>query len=303
MIIVDFLELRHSDRLILSKGPPPLARKVFRGYAERMEPETPENPALLGALYVVARDDGEPNRRRVYQELLGSLLLVPVLEPPRLFQNPWRVAPARNDALRFSLWDGPGSIPSLPVFSDIAALRSWRPGGCPFVVLGGTALFQLSLKRGWKAVLLNPSGPAGGEIPRSEFQALAEGRVPDVETCVETNMPAGTTYAVLPYPGEVPADAVESVREALTLRFEIHAAYLFVMALDKEEQSTLGLCLEGETDAAAFTREVEGILAGLRPVLDALGVVNIVRVEGTLRRALDSLGPPLFARRAGACLN
>src|SRR5262249_11300225 len=133
----------------------------------------------------------EADRSPLFRALLGATLIVPACET---------AAPQESlgaPGLQYAVLEHEGRR-ALAGFTDLDALRRFHAGPLPWVLVRTPALCRVALDGRFDRLLINPGGPVGYEMTRMEFQALAEGRVPDgserivIErpTPVEIGMPA-----------------------------------------------------------------------------------------------------------------
>src|SRR4051812_24792927 len=138
------------------------------------QPQGVQNPELLDAVSVVAHDDNPETRRALYNALLNSTLLAPTRdEPGNEAASGWTTAQQDAGIPLVTLRNPQGQI-AVPVFTDEGALNAWRPEGGPYIGFRGRDFFKIAQQNNTEAILLNPAGPAGGEITRREITALAQ---------------------------------------------------------------------------------------------------------------------------------
>jgi hypothetical protein len=137
--------------------------------------DEPSNPELVQAMRNVALNDNRVTRGALYEALLRSVLLVPVATRPG---SPGWKALSQDTTMQFIVTRGHDGQTKLLVFSDSQALQRWKRSGSGFIGLEARTLFSLALQNGFDAVIVNVSGPTGGEITRGELEVLAQGLFP-----------------------------------------------------------------------------------------------------------------------------
>jgi hypothetical protein len=143
----------------------------------------PENLALLQAMEAIARLDSPENRSALYRTMLQAWFLVPTNQMPgpgtsgnHVLESDTRVSiPLHRDAKGKNI---------VPAFTDEQALEHWS-GASPWFALQGLLFFQSVASTEADEIAVNPFRPGEkiirpfGRITRAEFQALAEGLMPE----------------------------------------------------------------------------------------------------------------------------
>lgn len=143
----------------------------------------PENLAFLQAMEAVARSDSLENRQALYRTMLQAWFLVPTNQMPapgtlgeHVLENDTEVSiPIHRDAHGKNI---------VPAFTDELALEHWS-GASPWFALQGLIFFQGVAGTEADEIAVNPFRPGEkiirpfGRITRAEFQALAEGLIPE----------------------------------------------------------------------------------------------------------------------------
>jgi hypothetical protein len=143
----------------------------------------PENLAFLQAMETVARSDSPENRRDLYRTMLQAWFLVPTNQMP----DPDTAGKHIVES------DAPVSIPIhrdangknfVPAFTDEHSLAQWS-GASAWFALQGLIFFQGVAGTEADEIAVNPFRQGEkmirphGRITRAEFQALAEGLIPE----------------------------------------------------------------------------------------------------------------------------
>jgi hypothetical protein len=162
--------------------------KLFRRKESSSRPSAespkarPENLAFLQAMEAVARLDSLENRQALYRAMLQAWFLVPTNQKPtsgagkHALESDTRVSiPIHRDARGKNI---------VPAFTDEQALAHWS-GASPWFALQGLIFFQSVIGTEADEIAVNPFRPGEeiirpfGRITRAEFQALAEGLIPE----------------------------------------------------------------------------------------------------------------------------
>lgn len=262
-----------------------------------MAPSSFSNRELLEALSQVALDDDPVKRRRVYAELLKARLLVltPQGEGELAVSETGTPKELAVELFTLQAEDGRGG---LPVFTDEDALRRWDPPeGLVSLLLDGPTVCQLALQSAIDAVVINPGGPAGGELGPPELEALARGEVPESGMPPTAVVRAGTKVAFGPPEGPPPARFVDRLRDVAPAHPEITACYLYTMGLGEETpRLTLGLALADELEVGEIQRLFGDLISELGNTMDGLGEVQATVVGAEELPAVAECGLKVFAR-------
>ena len=129
---------------------------------------------LVAALRTVAERDDAVSREAMYTALLDSSLFLPAEPGDDTRGAHRRAAPVHHPAGRRRLLEAAGLHRS-------DAAGAWRSEGVQFVERAAREVFAFAVGSPTSGILLNVAGPAGGELTRREFAALAEGVLPAAE--------------------------------------------------------------------------------------------------------------------------
>ena len=200
----------------------------------------PENQELLSAVMDVAAHP-ETDRSRLHAALVGATYLVPLA---RGLNTP----PAKGEEVNLEVLTltGPDGKMALPVFTHPEAIVLWNPQDQSSVALPGAAVFQMAAQSPMDLVAINPAGPFGGNVPRAEFEAYAQGLLPGMNPAAPVQVPPQNVYLDLPL-----EPLPEQTRAQLCEMFEnseaILEAYLFLLQVGEtgSPDLTLGVLAVG----------------------------------------------------------
>jgi len=262
----------------------------------------PTNPNLLRAMRVVAEGGNAEALHELHKELLTSSLLIPTTsEIESLEPGGWLTLSLDLDVKILTARYSEGQI-AMAAFTDIDALRSWRPEGNPYIALGGPDLFGIAASQGIAAVLVNPAGPVGGEITRQEIKMLAEGVIPYQETrdsaSAQVSVPQGTNL-MIGAPAVPPApELVDQLRAVLDEHTKVSEAYLFQMVMGKgAPHLVIGLKLDGEVAKLRIEEIAQAIMNRIQPSLSPDEFVDLMILDREeLLQTVKNFVPPVFER-------
>jgi len=259
---------------------------------------------LLAAIRAVSERDDRGSRRGLYAALLGSTLLLPAEpgadEPAAGTDEP----SPRTDELRLFTTppEADGSW-KLLAFTDPTAATEWRSDGVRLVPRSAREVFAFAVRSATSAILLNVAGPAGGELTRREFAALAEGVLPstDADAFEELQLGAGAAVQVAP-PERPPGEAFLGVlRMALEASPPVRAAWLADVAFEAGElHPAVGLSLHPGTDDEALRPVIELVMARVQPLLGHGRYLDFIVIDEVWAPLFADAGPPIFERSAAS---
>lgn len=254
------------------------------------------NPALLQALAEIASADDPARRRRVYEELLRARLLV--LTPRGQGVITSEGGSPKEMAIELFTLRAEDGRTGLPVFTDQEALRRFGPPEALIsLLLDGRIVFRLALESDIDAVVINPGGPAGGEVERPEMSALAQGQIPDSGTVGMSVIDAGTEVSIQPLGERPPARFVDRLQEVVPGHPEIRACYLYRMGLGAEDlRLTLGLALDGPQEPDELRRLLDSLVSELGNTMDGAGDIQCAVIAADDLPAVEARGFKVFGR-------
>jgi hypothetical protein len=255
--------------------------------------EMPIPDPVLGAVRAVAERDDAETRRDFYRSLLDATVLLPA--------EPGDDAGAGTDGLHLFTTppDGDGSW-KLLVFTDAVAAAAWRSEGVQLVPRAARDVFAFAVGSPTSGILLNVAGPAGGELTRREFAALAEGVLPvaDPDDVEELQLEPGAEVLVAPL--QTPAG--EAFLGVLTMALResgpVRTAWLADVAFEAGElHPAVGVELEDGTDESAQRGIFEHVMSRVQPLLGHGRYLDFIVVDGDVWAPMfSSAGPPIYER-------
>jgi len=257
----------------------------------------PKNPALEAAMTQVTSSDTSANRRRLYEELIRAILIVPA--HGRIGRSGWRKLEKDTD-LELVIGEDDEGKPTLPAFTSEEALGRWGEKVGSFVGLPGRELFRIAVDLKVRSVAINPAGPVGGQLLPGELRALAEGQVPEMSGAfVETITVSKLGPLSFKAPKAAPPDEfLERVRDRCGSYPEVRRAYLFTADLgDGREHIMIGIEFARMMKQAEAKGVFKELGSAIGPVIGTNVMVDFMdlRAMGVLAE-IASLVPAVFAR-------
>jgi len=263
-----------------------------------------ENAALVQAMDAVAFADNPENRKKMYEALLPSTLLIPTPEIPTA-----SVSNEHEDYVSLQLHgiaDKQGRKLT-PVFTDIEALRNWDPN-TPVLRAAARGLFEVISKNfpDIQGVVINPFDPIRkmirptGVVTSGEFEVLSRGSVPRHEGAgLFGHALPSTSLGIQPPNQTLPTAAVEVLSNSASRFREIDSLYVFSIAhAHGASQLTVGLGLDG-----GITRErqqfiVQTLWGAVAPSLIQTEVKNLdfVVLSDKIAAQVEHNGSKIYSR-------
>jgi hypothetical protein len=254
--------------------------------------QAPENPELLAAIRSVAERDDAETRGTFYAALLGSTLLLPTdaeavgarAEGLRLFTTP----PADDGSWK------------LLAFTDAEAATAWRSDGVTLTSRPAKELFAFAVASPTSGIVLNPGGPAGGELTRREFATLAEGSIPAGSDAIEELRLEPGAQVVVAAPERPPGEAFLGVlRMALDDAGRVRSAWLADVAFEAGElHPAVGVAVDGEPGDDELRTVFDAVMARVQPLLGHGRYLDFVVIDEGWRPLFEAAGPPVYERGA-----
>lgn len=147
-------------------------KKLFSRQKEEFDMFRPEdhegllNEELQEAIENVTADNSAANRRRVFELLLETTYCLPS-------------AGSGDGSAQITATQNEEGEMVLAAFTDPPALRRWVNNPKSMLVMPAAQLFEVAINNDFAEILINPAGPVGGKLPRSEFISLSQGIIPD----------------------------------------------------------------------------------------------------------------------------
>jgi hypothetical protein len=250
---------------------------------------------LLVALRAVAERDDAETREALYTSLLDSTVLLPA--------EPGDDAGDRTDGLHLFTTppDADGSW-KLLVFTGPDAAAAWRSEGAQLVERAAREVFAFAMGSPTSGILLNVAGPAGGELTRREFAALAEGVLPAAEPDDVEELELGPGAEVLVAPLQTPPG--EAFLGVLTMALGesglVRTAWLADVAFEAGElHPAVGVDLEDGIDEPSQRGIFEHVMSRVQPLLGHGRYLDFIVVdEDVWAPMFSSAGPPIYERGA-----
>jgi hypothetical protein len=263
-----------------------------------------ENAALVEAMNAVAFAYNPKNRKKMYEALLPSTLLIPTPEIPITSVSNEHQA---SVSLQHHWITDKQGRKLTPVFTDIEALRNWDPN-TPSLSGPARGLFEVISKNfpDIQGVVINPFDPIRkairptGIVTSGEFEVLSRGSVPRHEGAglFGHDLPS-TSLGIQPSNQTLPTAAVEVLCNSASRFREIARLYLFSIAhAHGASQLTVGLGLDG-----GITRErqqfiVQTLWGAVAPSLIQTEVKNLdfVVLSGKITAQVEQNGSTIYSR-------
>lgn len=253
----------------------------------------PQNPELLAAIRSVAERDDAQTRERFYTALLGSTLLLPA--------DAEAVGGVHADGLRlFTTPPADDGSWKLLAFTDEEAAMAWRPEGARPTSMSARKLFALAVASPTSAIVLNPAGPAGGELTRREFATLAEGSIPGGSDAIEELTLQAGAEVVVAAPERPPGEAFLGVlRMALGDSQRVRSAWLADVAFEAGElHPAIGVVVDGEPGGEELRAVFDAVMTRVQPLLGHGRYLDFVVVDDVWGPLFEAAGPPVYERAA-----
>jgi hypothetical protein len=243
---------------------------------------------LLSAIREVSERDDAVTREALYEALLDANLVLPAkqgADEGHLFTTP----PAEDGSWK------------LLAFTDADAAAAWRAEGVDLTTRPARDVFAAAVTSPTSAILLNVAGPAGGELTRREFTALAEGSMPsgDGEDVEEVHLAPGSEVFVTT-PARPPGAAFLGVlRMALDESAPVRAAWLADVAFAAGElHPAVGVALEPGTGEDELRAVFDLVMGRIQPLLGHGRYLDFIVIDEVWGPLFADAGPPIFDREA-----
>ena len=248
------------------------------------------NPALERAMHEVALNDRLESRKKLYETLLGSMLLVPVPEIPTGLVPGLHTA-TNETRIQLTAVADRNRVQVTSVFTDLEALRNWDPN-TPYLGLKAQELFRLVMGTDIQAVVINPFDPIrkmirpGGRVTRAELELLSKGLVPGkVGPKIEQlQFKAGERIAI-GQPARPPSEAIEELLRSKAASFPLVAElYVFQMATQAGSSHTV-IGVNPSEDVPRDQQEeiVRNMWTSVRPELKPDQSLDFLFLRGPMR--------------------
>lgn len=262
-----------------------------------------ENPRLLQAMHEVALDDTPEKRTKVYAELLGATFILPT---PELNAKPGvHIADGKMTLQLIGLKDASGKDVT-PAFTDDEALRNWNPN-TPSVGLRAVDCFKMVAGiAALQEVIINPFDPRrkmirpGGRVTRREFEALAQGILPEAKPAVQTiTPPAGMKLRFQKMVTAFPESAMEEIRKTLSQFEEVQSAFLLTIAYGEEKpHSAIAVRFSSGAPQERHRLLAKRVLETVRPLLAKGEAFDLIPMNPDLVKNVTRTTTPFYERAA-----
>jgi hypothetical protein len=256
--------------------------------------QVPENRELVAAIRSVAQRDDAGSRKSFYTALLGSTLLLPT--------DPEAAGGAGTDGVRlFTTPPAEDGSWKLLAFTDSEAATAWRSDGVTLTSRPAKDLFAFAVASPTSAIVLNPGGPAGGELTRREFTTLAEGSIPPSgsDAIEELTLEAGA-QVVVTAPERPPGEAFLGVlRMALEGAGPVRSAWLADVAFESGElHPAVGVAVDGDRTDEELREVFDAVMTRVQPLLGHGRYLDFVVIDEMWGALFEAAGPPVYERAA-----
>jgi hypothetical protein len=260
---------------------------------ERTHGSMPTNPFLLEKMKQLALEDNDQSRRAYYQAVLISTFLVPVAGPSQPSQDPNPAAPFTQTFIM--LKDNIG-LKYILAFTDVDALRTYKPEGCNVSIAPASILLETAVKNDISTILINHQYHTGAVLKAREIEALAEGIMPVLEDgpAVALTLPEGTPRTVKPLT-RAPAGMVQALRAVLSEAAFIRQAFLFSSEIGRgRAHAVVGLELSAEA-GTQLGELVDRLGRMMKEFLDPAEFADIMVLDRDLLESVSAVVAPFYA--------
>lgn len=266
------------------------------------QPDFAKSP-LPAAMLAVAHEDSLQNRRTLYQSMLNTWFVVPTREAPQ--DKPGFHSTPTNIADSFSLeHDSEGQLVAV-AFTDEEALRNWNMS-IPWVALQGTAFFQAVASTEAEEIVINPydSGDPnskmirpGGRVTRWEFEALAQGDIPQNQADGHAPMHGSPQSVLVTMPKQMPAPEVFNAVGAAASKFADVVALYFAQVTypDGEPHWTIAVEFATGTSIKQVKHAMAALVKAGRHVFPKSVTADLVLASSALGQSIKTSGKKFYS--------
>ena len=262
------------------------------------------NAPLVQAMDVMAREDNRENRKRLYDVLLASTLIIPTPELPEGFRAPGETRPASNIRIDMVGFHDKQGRKVTPAFTDIDALKTWDPN-TPSLGLKAQALFQMVLGTEFQGLVINPFDPIrkmirpGGLVTRAEIEVLANGVVPSFTGPKTAQFHLRANEKVfIGRPALPPSQAIEELLKKKAGSFPaIAELYVFQMATQAGSSHTvIGISLSEDVARNRQDEMAKSMSVSVQSELKPHQSLDFMFLRGSMLDQVRALGTLIFRR-------
>lgn len=244
-------------------------QSVESATSEQGEGNEPQAAQYLEqAMIENARNDNPETRRKVYQELLFSDLLLALADDAPNPENAAAEAAKDPSNLSVAILTNSANVQFAAAFTSPAAARRWRAEGGQYVSIRGQDIFKLLEPSPAEVIVLNAGGAPFVVLPKIEYRQLAMGIVPQTSTspvqvsagqqAPQPEAEGGEGQMQVAFPPDVFSDEQKSFAERV-----MHAN-------ERVEAAVLGAILPPGADKNAWVRTVFLRVSGIDENQDAM---------------------------------
>ena len=179
------------------------APEAVRAGASSKEDEPSPALYLEQAMIENARNDNPETRRKVYQELLFSDLLLALAEPAEGAEGADANTSQDPSQINVAILTNSANMQFASAFTSAAAARRWRAEGGHYVGVRGQDIFKLLEPSPAEVIVINPGSAPFIVLPKVEYRQLALGIVPQTN---QSPVQVSTGEQNAPASGEAEAD-------------------------------------------------------------------------------------------------
>lgn len=259
------------------------------------------SPALVQAMHAVAANDNAYARKELYQELLASMLLIPVQElPPGL--GPGKQTLQSGVQLPLFSQIDKDQIRFTVAFTDLEALRNWDPN-TPYLGLKAVDFFGFLLKTDIQDIMINPFDPIrkmirpGGRVKRREIEQLAHGSLP-ANIGVQHFEIKKKEEVLIGLPANPPSAAVQDLlRNKATDLSEVSEVYFFQMARPQTASTTvIGVWLGQNTSEDRKREIMKALGTEIQREMGPGQFLDFMFLQGAFGESIRKIGGLIFRR-------
>jgi hypothetical protein len=287
------------DLTVGGRGEPGLGKKTDIRIEEG-------NPVLVRAMHDIALNENPENRKKVYEALLGSMLLVPVPEIPADLSGlgPGMHTATSKTLIQLRRITDRNQVQVTAAFTDLEALKNWDPH-TPYLGLNAPDLFRLVMGTDIQEVAINPFDPTrkmirpGGRVTRAELELLANGIVPGSPASKTVQFQLKANEKVLiGRPANPPSPAVQELLRSKAASFaSIGELYVFQMATQAGSRHTVvGINLSEDVSREQQEEIARSLGASVQAELKGGQSLDFMFLRGAMRDQIRGLGGVIFRR-------
>jgi hypothetical protein len=254
-------------------------------------------------MLAVAHGDSAETRRVLYESMLKTWFLVPTREPAP--DAPGFHDVQENTAAMFSLEHDSAGLLVAVAFTDEEALRNWNKT-IPWIALQGTAFFQAVASTKAEEIVINPyeiDDPAskmirpGGRVKRWEFEALAQGDIPQTPTHEDAEMQAAPQSVLVTMPTQMPAAEVFAAMGTAARKFAQVVALYFAQVIypDGEPHWTIAVEFDPASSAKRDKVAMSALVKEMRRVLPRTVTSDLVPASTALGQSITTTGKKFYS--------